>query len=528
MKRRALLSVWDKTGIVEFARGLVEQGFEILSTGGTMKALEQEGIPVTKVEEVTGVPEMMGGRVKTLHPAILAGILARRQEASDLAELTAQGYGLIDVVAVNLYPFVQTVSRPGVTLEEAIENIDIGGPTMVRAAAKNHRDVWVVIDPQDYPRVLAALAEETDQEDLRMELALKAFDHTARYDAAITQYFAGLSKKGEGALAQNGAEDEPFPSQRVWRLQLKSRLRYGENPHQQAALYIDETAGPDNLAGAKQLHGKELSFNNLNDANAALLAVREFSEAAVVALKHTNPCGVGVSSEGKLAEAFRKAQAGDPVSIFGGIVACNRVVDEETARLMADIFLEVILAPGFTQKALEILTAKRNLRLLQLDNLDKASSAVPTFDYKAIAGGLLVQTSDVIQDDITKWETVTQVQVPEDAMDDLLLGWKVVKHVKSNAIVLAKDGGTVGVGAGQMNRVQAARIAIETAGERAKGSVLASDAFFPFDDVVRLAARAGIRAIVQPGGSIRDEDSIKACNELGIPMLFTHIRHFRH
>ncbi len=515
--KRALLSVWDKTGIVDFAKGLVARGFEILSTGGTMTALQKAGVAVTKVEQVTGVPEMMGGRVKTLHPAVLAGILARRKVESDMAELQSQGYQPVDVVAVNLYPFVQTISRPDATFGEAMENIDIGGPTMVRAAAKNHKSVWVVVDPADYPLVLDSVREPSQdaQSQVRRQLAAKAFAHTAEYDGAISGFFAKVCAQGD------------FPLHLSRQFKLKSQLRYGENPHQQAAFYVDASAGPDNLAGARQLHGKELSFNNLNDANAALLAAREFSQTAVVALKHTNPCGVGISAEGDLARAFRRAHAGDPVSIFGGIVACNRMVDEETARLMAGIFLEVILAPGFTKQALEILTTKKNLRLLELQEPGTTDSTT-AWNYKAIAGGLLVETEDCIEDDPSSWRCVTKNSVPDDAREDLLLAWKVVKHVKSNAIVLAKSGATVGIGAGQMNRVQAAEIALSAAGEKARGSVLASDAFFPFDDVVRVAAKGGVRAIVQPGGSVRDEDSIRACDELGIPMLFTGIRHFRH
>ncbi|MBE3587646.1 MAG: bifunctional phosphoribosylaminoimidazolecarboxamide formyltransferase/IMP cyclohydrolase [Thermoanaerobacteraceae bacterium] len=509
---RALISVSDKSGVVDFARGLVELGVEIVSTGGTARALQEAGLPVTYVKEVTGFPEILDGRVKTLHPAIHGGILARRT-ADHLDQLKEHRITPIDLVAVNLYPFRETISRPGVTLEEAVENIDIGGPAMVRAAAKNHQHVLVVVNPSRYPEVLAALREGNVTGRLRLELAREAFAHTAAYDAAIAAY---LQKQLQG--------DEPFPPAWVMSLELARPLRYGENPHQRAAFYRDPAVTGPCVGTAVQLAGKELSYNNILDLNAALELVREFMDPSAVIIKHNNPCGA--ASAGDLATAYRLAYEGDPVSAFGGIVACNRTVDADTARQMAAIFLEAVIAPGFTPEALEILTAKQNLRLLQTGPLTGQST--DGLDMRRVNGGLLVQEADRALTRPDRVRVVTEKQPTEGQLAEMAFAMAVVKHVKSNAVVVTKNRQLIGVGAGQMNRVGAARIALEQAGERARGAVLASDAFFPFRDTVDEAARAGIAAIIQPGGSLRDEESIAACNEHGITMVFTGMRHFKH
>ncbi|MQL53462.1 bifunctional phosphoribosylaminoimidazolecarboxamide formyltransferase/IMP cyclohydrolase [Desulfofundulus thermobenzoicus] len=509
---RALISVSDKTGVVDFARGLVDLGVEIVSTGGTARALQEAGLPVTYVKEVTGFPEILDGRVKTLHPAIHGGILARRT-ADHLDQLKEHRITPIDLVAVNLYPFRETIARPGVTLEEAIENIDIGGPAMVRAAAKNHQHVLVVVNPSRYPEVLAALRAGNVTGRLRLELAREAFAHTAAYDAAIAAY---LQKQLQG--------DMPFPPAWVMSLELAQSLRYGENPHQRAAFYRDPTVTGPCVGTAVQLAGKELSYNNILDVNAALELVREFMDPSAVIIKHNNPCGA--ASAGDLATAYRLAYEGDPVSAFGGIVACNCTVDTETARQMAEIFLEAIIAPGFTPEALEILTAKQNLRLLQTGPLTGQST--DGLDMRRVNGGLLVQEADRALTRPDRVRVVTEKQPTEGQLAEMAFAMAVVKHVKSNAIVVTKNRQLIGVGAGQMNRVGSARIALEQAGEKARGAVLASDAFFPFRDTVDEAARAGIAAIIQPGGSVRDEESIAACNEHGITMVFTGMRHFKH
>ncbi|OUM90662.1 MAG: bifunctional phosphoribosylaminoimidazolecarboxamide formyltransferase/IMP cyclohydrolase [Bacillus thermozeamaize] len=513
-KRRALISVSDKTGIVDFAQELNQLSFEILSTGGTLKLLREHQIPVTSVSEVTGFPEILDGRVKTLHPRIHGGILAVRGDASHMEQLAAHAIQPIDLVVVNLYPFKATIAKPDVTFEEAIENIDIGGPSMVRAAAKNHRDVTVVVDAADYPRVLDELRQEgAVSEETRRRLAAKAFRHTAAYDALIAEY-----------LSREAGEEQP-----EWltlTFEKVQSLRYGENPHQKAAFYRLPLAGAGSVATARQLHGKELSYNNIQDADAALAIVREFDEPVVVAVKHTNPCGVGIGED--LFAAWQKAYEADPVSIFGGIIATNQVVDVRTAEAMSQLFLEIILAPGFTEEAQAILTRKKNLRLLEVGELDSAKAQAAGWQVRSVQGGLLVQEGDARRLSATDLQVVTERAPSEAELAQLLFAWKVVKHVKSNAIVLAADYQTIGVGAGQMNRVGAARIAIEQAGEKARGAVLASDAFFPMPDTVEAAAAAGITAIIQPGGSIRDEDSIQAANRHGIAMVFTGVRHFKH
>ncbi|MGI6082578.1 MAG: bifunctional phosphoribosylaminoimidazolecarboxamide formyltransferase/IMP cyclohydrolase [Limnochordia bacterium] len=515
MKHRALISVFDKTGVVDFARGLVELNFEIVSTGGTYETLRQADVPVTYISEVTGFPEILEGRVKTLHPAIHAGILAKRGVSAHTQELTKQSITPIDVVAVNLYPFQETVSRPGTTLDEALENIDIGGPTMVRAAAKNHPDVIVVVDPERYEQVLSWLRAGGPSPAERLTLAQEAFAHTAAYDAAISSYLQSLSAPQK--------TDETFPQELQLRFRLHQHLRYGENPHQKAAFYREESwRNACTLATARQLHGKELSFNNINDAAAAVEMIRGFSQPAVVAVKHTNPCGLAVAEE--LSAAYQKAYEADPVSIFGGIVACNRPVDETTAALMSEIFLEVILAPAFTPAALEILRAKPNLRLIEL----APEPLEPWLDMKRVPGGLLVQEADLVDLDPEQLQVVTTRTPSDEEWQDLRLAWHVVKHVKSNAIVVARNRQTLGVGAGQMSRILSAQIAIDQAGDKARGAVLASDAFFPFDDVVQAAAAAGITSIIQPGGSRRDADSIVAADKAGIAMVFTGLRHFKH
>ncbi|GAA6757063.1 bifunctional phosphoribosylaminoimidazolecarboxamide formyltransferase/IMP cyclohydrolase [Thermus oshimai] len=495
---KALLSVSDKRGLVDFARGLLELGFGLLATGGTYRALKEAGLPVTYISDFTGFPEVLEGRVKTLHPKVHAGLLARPDQEE---ELKALGFERIALLVVNLYPFRETVAR-GASFEEALEQIDIGGPAMLRAAAKNHRAVLPVCDPEDYPAVLKALREGPTPE-FRRALARKAFAHTAAYDAAIAEWLAG----------------EKFPEEKFFVLKRVSPLRYGENPHQEAALYrVEGEEGP--LLQAQVLQGKAMSFNNYLDAEAAWNLVSEFEAPACVAVKHQNPCGVALG-EGPL-EAYQRAYAADPVSIFGGIVAFNQEVDGATARAMGEVFLEVVLAPGFSEEALAVFSRKKNLRLLKVPSLAQG----PYLDLRRLRGGVLLQDADT--EDPMAPKVVTARAPSEAEWQDLLFAWKVVKHVRSNAIVVAKGGVTLGIGVGQTNRLQAARHALEAAGEGAKGAVLASDAFFPFDDVVRLAGQYGVSAIIQPGGSVRDEDSIRAADELGIAMVFTGVRHFKH
>lgn len=512
--KRALVSVSDKTGIVEFCRGLAELGVEVISTGGTKNLLAKEGVPVIGISDVTGFPEILDGRVKTLHPAVHSGLLAIRDSEEHQNQMKELGLDYIDLVVVNLYPFQETIAKPDVAYEDAIENIDIGGPTMLRSAAKNHAFVSVVVDAADYGKVLEEIKADGDTTlNTRKALAAKVFRHTASYDALISDYLSQV----------NG---DPLPERYTVTYEKIQDLRYGENPHQKAAFYRKPLAAQDTLSNAKQLHGKELSYNNINDANAALQIVKEFTEPAVVAVKHMNPCGVGVGAS--VLEAFEKAYAADPVSIFGGIVAANRIVDEDTANLLKDIFLEIVIAPGFTQEALAVLTKKKNIRLLEMGNLQAGVDRQSQFVVTSIDGGMIVQENDIHSIQAEDLKVVTDRQPTEEELKQLLFGWKIVKHVKSNAILLAKNNMTIGVGAGQMNRVGAAKIAIEQAGAEAKGSVMASDAFFPMSDTVEAAAKAGITAIIQPGGSIKDEESIAMANQHGIAMVFTGVRHFKH
>nr|WP_285858994.1 bifunctional phosphoribosylaminoimidazolecarboxamide formyltransferase/IMP cyclohydrolase [Bhargavaea ginsengi] len=506
-----MLSVSDKSGVLEFAKELEGLGYEILSTGGTMNHLKENGVAVTAVGDVTGFPEILGGRVKTLHPYIHGGLLAKHDDPAHQAELEEHGILPIDIVCVNLYPFKSTISKPDVTVEDAIENIDIGGPTMLRASAKNHAYLTVLVDSADYPAVLEELKNDgATTLETRRRLAAKVFRHTAAYDALISGYLTDLA-------------GEEFPESVTTTYELKQPLRYGENPHQKAAFYSRPLGGEFSIARAEQLHGKELSYNNIQDANAAIGIVREFSDPAAVAVKHMNPCGVGTAAT--LSDAFKAAYDADPVSIFGGIIALNREVDAATAEQLAGIFLEIIIAPGYTDEAFEILTQKKNIRLLKLDGADGKRDEYATV---SVEGGLLRQNPDIASLDDAEIKVATKREPTEEEWEALKLGWKVVKHVKSNAIVVSDANRTLGVGAGQMNRVGAAKIALEQAGDRAKGAGLASDAFFPMDDTVEAAAKAGITAIIQPGGSKKDEDSIKKADEYGIAMVFTGIRHFKH
>jgi phosphoribosylaminoimidazolecarboxamide formyltransferase/IMP cyclohydrolase len=512
MQRNALISVSDKTGLVDLGRGLIERGWKIFSTGGTSRTLAAAGLPVTEVAELTGFPEMLEGRVKTLHPRVHGGILARRTP-EHLSQLAIYQIPTIDLVVVNLYPFQETVSREGVSLEEAIENIDIGGPTLVRAAAKNFAYVAVVVNPGRYAAVLRELQSRDEVSlSMRRDLAVEAFAHTAAYDAAITTY-----------LEKVIASPQSFPRDFVFSGVKGQDLRYGENPHQRAAFYRLPQPSAGSLAAARQLQGKELSYNNLQDLDAALRLVREFSEPAAAIIKHANPCGVAVAA-GTL-DAYRRALAADPVSAFGGIVACNLPVDGEVAMEISKTFLEAVIAPYFTPEALEVLGAKQNLRLLAAGAELREG---PELEIRSVSGGFLLQETDRAKVEPAELKTVTSHRPAPEEVKDLLFAWRVVKHVKSNAIVVAGGGVTLGLGAGQMNRVGAARIALAQAGEGARGAVLASDAFFPFADTVEAAAAAGVRAIIQPGGSLRDAESIAATEAAGIAMVFTGRRHFKH
>ena len=503
---KALLSVYDKTGLVEFAGGLVELGFEIHSTGGTRKALAEAGVPVLSVGDLTGFPEIMGGRVKTLHPGVHAGILANRAEPEHMRQLAEHGLEAIDLVAVNLYPFEATISRPGVGLVEAIENIDIGGPTMVRASAKNHASVVIVVDPAEYAAVLDELRSGGPSSGRRQELARAAFAHTAAYDSAIAAYLSGLEKP------------DGWPRDFSVGGHKRQDLRYGENPHQTAALYTSGAGG--GVAGAEQLHGIELSYNNIVDVDAAWELVQDLPQPSAAIIKHTNPCGAAAGET--LAEAYRKAYECDTVSAFGGIVAVNQELDAETARRIAEIFVEVVAAPAFTAEAFEVLSAKKKIRLL------KVSPVKPSPVIKIVTGGFLVQGSDAMAVERAAMRSVGKRQPTEDEWEQLLFAWRVVKHVKSNAIVLAVDHRAVGVGAGQMSRVESVKLAAERAGDRARGTVLASDAFFPMPDGVEAAAAAGVTAIVQPGGSVKDGDVLAVADAAGMAMDYTGHRHFRH
>ncbi|MEF2609383.1 MAG: bifunctional phosphoribosylaminoimidazolecarboxamide formyltransferase/IMP cyclohydrolase [Faecalicoccus sp.] len=509
--KRALVSVSDKTGLVEFVKGLVDCGYEIVSTGGTKKTLEEAGLNPIGISDVTGFPEIMDGRVKTLHPKVHGALLCVRDNPEHVKQLQELGIEYIDLVCVNLYPFKETVQKKGVTHEEIIENIDIGGPSMLRSASKNYKSITVVCDPKDYDKVLKEIQENGDTCPVTREfLAAKVFRHTARYDAMIADY---LTKK----------TGEEFPESLTITFDKVQDLRYGENPHQKAAFY--KGMNPQySLANATQLHGKELSYNNIQDGNAAIEILKDFEgQCAAVGLKHMNPCGVGIGEN--IEAAWDKAYEADPVSIFGGIVALNDTVEKGLAEKLSKIFLEIIIAPDFTPEALEILTRKKNIRLMKLDTTLSVNTSLK---YTNVNDGLLVQEMDMHQIKEEDLRCVTNRKPTPEEIKQLLFGWKVVKHVKSNAIVLVKDDMTIGVGAGQMNRVGSAKIAIEEAGEKAKGSVMASDAFFPMPDTVEEAIKAGVTAIIQPGGSIRDQDSIDVCNEHGIAMVYTGIRHFKH
>lgn len=508
---RALVSVSDKTGLVPFVQGLKELGWEIIATGGTQRLLEESGIRTIGISEVTGFPEILDGRVKTLHPKVHGGILARRDLASHVETLKEQGIETIDLVCVNLYPFRQTIAKEGVSMADAIENIDIGGPSMVRSAAKNWKDVTIVCDPADYDTVLGELRENGKTSDeTRLKLSAKAYTHTAEYDMCIAGYMR----------AQAGLNEKLFLE-----YDLKQGLRYGENPHQSAKFYASMEPVPFSLAFGKQLQGKELSYNNIQDANAALNVVRDFDEPFCVALKHMNPCGAAVGKT--IEEAWQSAYEADKVSIYGGIVAVNRPLTKEVALGMKPIFLEIVIAPSFTPEAMEILSTKKNLRVMEVD-MSKDGKSVP--QYISVNGGMLAQQLDTQVEEVKPEMCVTAVKPTAAQMADLEFGWKIVKHVKSNAIAVVRDGHTIGVGAGQTNRVGSAEIALEEAKKAGftEGLILASDGFLPFDDTVALAAKYGVTAIVQPGGSIRDEDAIKKADELGITMLFTGVRHFKH
>lgn len=515
---KALISVSDKTGVVEFAKGLVALGWEILSTSGTMKLLKKSGVPVTSVSDVTGFPEICDGRVKTLHPKIHGALLARRDIPEHMKELKDNDIDTIDLVCVNLYPFRETIAKPDVTMEDAVEHIDIGGPSMLRSAAKNWESVTVVCNPADYETILSEIkADGNTTRETRLKLSAKAYTHTAEYDMAISTYMR----------AQAGLPEKLFLE-----YDLKQELRYGENPHQEAKFFASTVKEPFSLATAEQLNGKELSYNNIQDANATLNIAREFDEPFCVGVKHMNPCG---SATGKtIAEAWKKAYEADKTSIFGGIVAANREIDLETAQMLKPIFLEIVMAPSFAPDALELLCTKKNLRVLKVDM--SKDNAVRK-QYVSMNGGMLVQDRDINTKPVSAEQCVTEAKPTAEQLADLEFAWKIVKHVKSNAIVVAKNGMTYGVGAGQMNRIGSAEIALKQAQATLKkegkdimteGLVLASDGFFPFNDCVALAAEYGIKAIVQPGGSIRDEDSVKLADEKGITMLFTGERHFKH
>lgn len=505
--KRALISVFNKTGVVDFASGLVDLGFEIISTGGTARHLSSAGVPVISVESVTQFPEMLDGRVKTLHPRIHAGILAQRDKTEHMQTLSENNIEPIDVVCVNLYPFSETINRPGVSRTEAIEQIDIGGPTALRAVAKNAKDVWAVADPSEYSAVLSGIKSEDAT--LRSQLAAKVFSITAAYDAAIAHYL----------------NPEPFPEKLTMTYQKRQALRYGENAHQQAAFYTKEYPSKISLASANQLHGKELSYNNIKDADAALSALSEFDRPAVVAVKHMNPCGIGLGDD--IEQAWDKAYSADKMSIFGGIVALNRSVDLTTATKMHALFLEIIMAPAFDDDAYAILAKKKNVRLLTI-GLGKAQPG--ELEAISVTGGLLLQNKDRQTEAITDMTVVTEIQPTEAELKALQFAQTVVKHVKSNAIVVATADQTLGIGCGQMNRIGSVELAISAAKKqpRFNEAVLASDAFFPMDDCVEYSAKHGIHAIIQPGGSIRDQDSIDKANELGIVMVTTGVRHFRH
>jgi len=509
--KRALVSVSDKTGLVTFVKGLQSLGWEIIATGGTQKLLDSEGVKTIGISEVTGFPEICDGRVKTLHPKVHGGILARRDIPEHMSTLAENGIQTIELVCVNLYPFKQTIAKEGVTMEDAIENIDIGGPSMVRSAAKNWKDVTIVCNPDDYDTVLTEIRENgSTSDDTRLKLSAKAYTHTAEYDIMIATYMR----------KQAGLNEKLFLE-----YDLKQTLRYGENPHQSANFYASLDPVPYSLAFARQIQGKELSYNNIQDANAALNILRDFDEPFCLALKHMNPCGAAVGKS--IEEAWQAAYEADKVSIYGGIVGLNRPVTAEVALGMRPIFLEIVIAPSYTPEALEILSAKKNLRVMEVD-MSKSSAVVP--QYISVNGGMLAQQLDTKVEAVDESMCVTRVKPTTEQLADLQFGWKIVKHVKSNAIAVVKANHTLGIGAGQTNRVGSAEIALKQAHAAGfkSGLILASDGFLPFDDTVALAAEYGVTAIVQPGGSIRDEDCVKKADELGITMVFTGIRHFKH
>ncbi len=523
MARRALVSVSDKTGLGPFVKGLVELGFEILSTGGTAKFLRDQGVTVIDVADYTGFPEMMDGRVKTLHPRVHGAILGRPDLPGDAAAMQEHGIIPFELVIVNLYPFEQTVAKPDVKYEEAVEQIDIGGPSMVRSAAKNHAYVGIVTRPDQYDEVISALKDGKLSFELRRRLMQAAFEMTARYDMAIAAHF--LQEMERGTVSPSG-----MPARQLISMERRQELRYGENPHQKAAWYVEPSFGPATVSAAKQVHGKELSYNNLLDLDAAVAIVREFREPAATVIKHNNPCGCAIGET--LAEAFDKAYEGDPTSAFGSIIGLNRIVDAATVEQLCvpNRFIEAIIAPGYKADALTALTTrpkwKNSVRLLQLPQMLEPQAV--SWDYRRIAGGLLVQERDEQPEDESTWKVVTTREPSDHERRDLAFAWKVCKHVKSNAILLAKAGMVVGVGAGQMSRVDSSWIAAHKAGALSRGAVAASDAFFPFRDGVDQASQAGVTALIQPGGSVRDEEVIAACNELGLAMIFTGRRHFKH
>ncbi|MCF6461717.1 bifunctional phosphoribosylaminoimidazolecarboxamide formyltransferase/IMP cyclohydrolase [Clostridium sp. Cult3] len=509
--KRALISVYDKEGVVPFATELNRLGWEVISTGGTYKTLKEAGIDVIDISEVTQFPEILDGRVKTLHPNIHGGLLYKRNDKNHVDKLKELNINSIDMVVNNLYPFEETIKREGVGHEEIIENIDIGGPSMIRAAAKNYEFVTVVMDPSDYAKVLDEIKSKGETSlDTRRYLAMKVFQYTAYYDSLIANYF-------------NDLESVEFPDIVTLVFKDKQELRYGENPHQKAVFFKERDDLEGTIAGAIQIHGKELSFNNINDSNGALEILKEFDEPTVVAVKHANPCGIG--GGGDILEAYRKAYESDTISIFGGIIAANREIDEEVAKLINDIFIEVVMAPSYTKKALAILTSKKNIRVLKIPQIEKKD--YKSYDIKKVLGGILLQERD-IQLLGEELRVVTNRKPTDDEMEDLLFAWKAVKGVKSNGVLLVKDKATIGIGLGEVNRVWAVENAIERAGEKVEGSVLASDGFFPFKDSVEALAKAGVTAIIQPGGSIKDQESIEEANRHDIAMIFTGMRHFKH
>ncbi len=523
--RRALVSVSDKSGLDTFMQGLVQLGFELISTGGTRKFLEQAGIPVADISTYTGFPEIMDGRVKTLHPKVHGAILGRPNLAEDVAAIAAHGIVPFELVVVNLYPFEETILKPDVTVAEAIENIDIGGPSMIRSAAKNHAYVGVVTSPSQYERVLTELQVGKLDAEIRRELAAAAFAMTARYDRAIAEYMHDLVVGSDPNATQ-----EEFGDNLLLGFEKRFNLRYGENPHQRGAFFVESGFASNSLAAAEQLNGKELSYNNLLDLDAAIAIVRDHSQPAAAVLKHNNPCGCAIGAT--LAEAFRKAYDGDPVSAFGSVIGFNRELDLATAELLCEPgrFVEAIICPSYTAEAFEALTTrpkwKSNVRLMRLPGL--ASAAQNSLEYRRVSGGLLVQDRDDRPDPEVDWRIVTTRSPSDSELIDLKFGWAVCKHVKSNAIVYAKDGMIVGVGAGQMSRLDSAEIAAKKAGDRSRGGIVASDAFFPFRDGIDAAAKAGIAAVIQPGGSVKDAEVIAAANEHGMAMIFTGRRHFKH